>query len=195
MAKKEAPRKRNTAKPTKSVSMKDQAQAVLDIGGTMEEQPGPITVVNGRMLADFVKPHFSRDSNDDRFIALEFAVKLTEAHTTILPKAVLNAWNYLRDGGSEAEATGVMGVVVKPQTVRIYLTSDSKEEELMIVGGLITNGKVQIVEERGKGEAVKYTRFSFRIEQERSKNIVNFGAWSDGKSFWLDSKATQASLL
>jgi hypothetical protein len=192
--KKSAPRKRNSTKPTKSVSMKDQEQTVLDIGGTMEEQPGPATVVNGRMLAEYVKPHFSRDRNDDRFIALEFSTKLTEAHTTVLPKSVLAAWDYLRsENGNNPDA--VMGVKIVPQTVRIFLTSDTRDEELMIVGGIVSHAKVQIVEERGSGEAVKYTRFSFRVENERSKNIVNFAAWSDGKQVWLDSKATQPGLL
>lgn len=189
-----APRKHNSTKPTKSVSMASQEQQVLDIGGTLEEQPGPITVVNGRFNAEYLKPHFSRDRNDDRFVALEFAVKLTEAHTTILPKSVLGAWDYLRsENGNNPDA--VLGVKVKPQTVYIYSAADTKDEELMIVGGVITHAKVQIVEERGKGEAVKYTRYSFRVENERSKNILTFADWNDGKNFWLDCKQTQASLL
>ena len=188
-SKKPAPKK---TKPTKSVSMKDQEQQVLDIpGAKLEEQPGPITVVNGRILADYVKPIFSRDSNDDRFIALEFAVKLTEAHKTILPRKVLDAWGFVADDGGN----GVKDIPVKPQTVRIFLTSDDSAEELLIVGGIIEHAKVDIVEERGAGEAVKFTRYSFRVSNERSKNLVNFAAWHDGQSVWLECKPTQASLL
>src|ERR1700690_2720736 len=116
--KKSAVTKVSKTKPTKSVSMKDQSQAVLDIGGRIEEQPGPATVVNSRIFAEYVKPVFSRDRNDDRYVALEFSMKLTEAHQTILPKTVLAAWDFLRNGGTE-EAEGVSGINVKPQTVYI----------------------------------------------------------------------------
>lgn len=179
-------------KPTKSVSMKDQEQQVLDISGSkMEEQPGPITVVNGRILAEYVKPILSRDKNDDRYIALEFSVKLTEAHKTILPRKVLEAWSFVADEGGQ----GVKDIPIKPQTVRIFLTSDTSDEEITIVGGVIAHAKVDIVEERGAGEAVKFTRFSFRVVDERSKPLVAFACWKDGQGVWLEMKATQASLL
>jgi len=189
MAKKPAPRK---TKPTKSVSMKDQEQQVMDIpGATLEEQPGPITVVNGRILAEYVKPVFTCDKNDDRFVALEFAVKLTEAHKTILPHKVLDAWRFVDGGGGE----GVKDIAIAPQTVRIFLTSDSPSEELIIVGGVIEHAKVDIVEERGKGEAVKFTRYSFRVSNERTKNLINFACWKDGQGVWLECKPTQTSLI
>lgn len=186
-----AAKKTSRTKPTKSVSMSDQEQQVLSTGGSMEEQPGPITVVNGRILADYLKPVFSRDSNDDRYIALEFSVKLTEAHRTILPRKVLDAWGFVADEGGD----GVKNIPVKPQTVRVFLTSDSKDEELLIVGAVIEHAKVDIVEERGAGEAVKFTRYMFRVQQERTKNLVNFGCWNDGKSVWLEMNPTQAALL
>ena len=187
LEKKRNPKEKATA-PDKEISLAGEQQR---LGITTEEQPGPITVVNGRVLAEFVKPHFSRDQNDDRYISLEFAVKLTEAHTTILPRKVLDAWTFVAEGGGE----GVRNIPVKPQTVYIHATSDSKEEELLLVGTVVESAKVDIVEERGKGEAVKITRYSFRLLTERLKNVVTFACWQDGKSFWLDMKPTQASLL
>lgn len=164
--------------------------------GAIEEQTGPALVVNGRMLCEYVKPHFTRDKDDDRFVSLEFSTKLTEAHSTVLPRSVLGARDFISNGHSE-DGTGnkVEGIPVKPQTVRIFLTSDTKDEELMIVGATITHAKVQIVEERGNGEAVKFLRYSFRVMDERSKNILNFACWNDGRAVWLESRATQESLL
>jgi len=186
-AEKAAPRKRNSTKPTKSVSLGDTQSKLTD----MPEQPGPITVVNGRILAEYVKPIFSRDSNDDRYIALEFSVKLTEAHKLVLPKKIIEAWDFVATGGGE----GVKDIPIAPQTVDIYLTSDGKDEEVKIVGAMIEHAKVDIVEERGAGEAVKFTRYSFRVVDERSKNLVNFACWKDGLGVWLDMKNTQASML
>jgi len=180
--------KEKKSAPDRNISLKAE-QSRLNIDLT--EQPGPITVVNGRLLANYVRPHFTRDKIDDRYIGLEFAVKLTEAHKTILPEKVLDAWRFVADGGGE----GVSDLPIKPQTVRIYSTSDGKEEEAMIVGALVEHAKVGIVEERGKGEAVKYTRYSFRLVDERSKNLLAFACWNDGKDVWLDMKPTQASMI
>lgn len=182
---KKQPSKRT--RPIKQVAMDDGQQKLVDL----PEEPGPIVVVNGRILADYVKPVFTRDTNDDRYISLEFSVKLTEAHRTILPRKVLDAWAFVADEGGD----GVKNIPIKPQTVRIYSTSDEKDEDLLLVGATIEHAKVDIVEERGSGEAVKCTRYTFRVLQERTKNLVNFACWKDGQAVWLGMQTTQASMM
>ena len=189
MTKKKAVKKRKGLDPVKDFDTPTRKPIQQSLCGDGEE-PGPPLVVNGRMLAEYVKPHFTRDKNNDRYLGLQFSMKLNGAHEIVLPKTVLRAWDHLKEGGQ----TLVGGIEIKPQTVRVYLAPDIKDEELLIVGGVIANARVQIVEERGKGEAVKYTRFSFRVVHERSKNLLAFADWNDGNTVWLEMKQTQASM-
>lgn len=147
------------------------------------------TVVDNKMLAEFVRPHFTIDGGT-RFCSMEFSFPLTKDHKGKLPKVVDDAWKYVEKRTSK----GVVDIHISDQAIEIYLTSDSKDAEISLLSATIEHATVSLVKEIGKGAAEKVVRFSFRAMVEATKNVYTFASTQFGNQIWLEMEPSQGEL-
>jgi hypothetical protein len=154
-------------------------------------QPQP---VRGELfLAQYVRPHYDRDKDDKRFVALEFSLPLTKAHSKIVPDMVRKFWKQLSDGGAKK-----MGdIEVDPHIVVIYLAPDDKPW-LTIDVAEICRANLSVVEETGSDAAKDVIRYSFRVRHESdgpvNENLREFADTKFGDSCWLKCTEIQGKL-
>lgn len=159
-------------------------------GTEQEEQARPKTVIGDRMLVEYVKPHYEKNKDGERFVAMEFSLGLTRDHAGKMPDSVEDSWKFLRKAINRSMA----GIEIDPQVVHVYLTSDAKEAEISTLFAEITHGALAIVEERGSGKAAEVTRFSFRVRLPVDGTVCEFADNSFGNSLWLSMEEAQRSL-
>jgi hypothetical protein len=169
----------------------DEEDAKREAQATLPEikREKPPTVVGDRVLAEFVKPHFSIDTGT-RFCALEFSFALTKDHKGKLPKVVEEAWKYVEKRTSK----GVVDIEIADQVIDVYLTSDDKDIEITLRPAAVQHASVSLVKEIGKGSGEKVVRFSFRAFVEATKNVYVFSCTHFGDPVWLEMEPSQGVL-
>jgi hypothetical protein len=150
----------------------------------------PLCVQNGRLLATYVGLKLVRDKDGEKFIELHFSFPLEAAHDGFIPKKVKEAWEWLSFTHNKSIQIAELPAV----TLDVYLDPKEKKPELHLVGAEFTKATIAHIEEVGKGAAKVVTRFAFRLLVDRMKNVVEFGAWSDGNTYWLKMAETQGTL-
>lgn len=148
-------------------------------------------VANDRILAHYVKPHFQKKKAGDRTISLELSFFLTEEHEEHIPKQIREDWKFMqRRGKKRLDIIDVPGQVVK-----FWLTSDDKEEALVLPAAKVTHVSLQVVEAKGTGQKQKVIRLSFRLEVKMTADVGRFAEWNYGEALWIVMHETQESLF
>jgi len=150
----------------------------------------PSPVQNNRLHATYIGLGLERDKDKEKLVHLDFSFTLEAEHDGHLPAKVKHAWDYLRESGDKAvQVQGIPAV-----TLDVYDEPKVKKPLLHLVGAEFSKAIVSIIEEVGKGKAVKKTRFAFRLLVERDEDVIQFAAWNDGEEFWITMPMTQASM-
>jgi hypothetical protein len=170
------------------------------------EIPKPVRD-DGQMLASYVLPHYRLGKGDERFVEMQFSFPLTKDHKGLLPRGVETAW---KQCSKQFPSIKVNEIPPQTFTVRLYPEQKKKgakdEYELHLVGAMIVQAQVKLVDVKGKGSVQTVKRFSFRVianaEVEEmpdgsnvAKDVRKFADTKYGKDLWIEIAATQASLL
>lgn len=158
--------------------------------GTEQEVARPKTVIGNRLLAEYVKPHYDRDKEGDRFVAMEFSFGLTKDHAGKLPESVDDAWKFIRKGINRT----IGSIEIAPHLVHVYLASDVQSPEISMLFTDITHGALAVVEERGSGKSSEVIRYSFRVRVPVDEGICSFADNSFGNTVWLEMEEAQRKL-
>ena len=151
--------------------------------------PPKSTVHGQKMLAEYIRPHFSQDE-DGRYCALEFSFPLTKSHKGLLPKSVDDAWRFVEKGGKK----GVVGIELADQIIDIYLANDMDDPILQMGNVAVEKVAISIVKEIGKGASTRVVRFSFHAVASIDKELCEFAVNNFGNAVWLRMSQSQAEL-
>lgn len=154
-----------------------------------EEARKPVAVQNGRLLAAYMGLGLERNKDGDAYVHLDFSFPLEAEHDGHIPKRVKEAWEWLKLSGNPLVQVGSIPGV----QLRVYLDPKEKGSELSVDADF-SKAVIQVVEETGKGKTKLVTRFKFRLVMERSKKVIEWGAWNDGAEFWLKIEPLQREL-
>jgi len=163
----------------------------LEIPGTQTVEPPVIR--DGKMLAEFVRPHFDKEEGGDRYVGFEISLALTPAHDSNghLPAKILEEWLHMRNGNSKRiDVTGV-----DAQTIAIGLVSNDPESDLILVAAAIQNPVLAVVKDTGSGKSKTVIRLKFKAVVELEKNFSDFAVNHFGDPIWFSIQRTQGSLL
>jgi len=180
-------------------------EIVQDIAeGTTEqlELPGaqadvPKVIRNGKMLAQFVKPHFEKEEGGDRYVGFEISLPLTPEHEENghLPNEVIKEWQHFRNGN--VKRTEIRAIAA--QTITIALVPDNNpddhEMEITLTAAAVKKLILAAVMEKGSGISREVVRLSFRAIVEQTPNLANFAVNHHGDPVWFSMQRTQGSLL
>lgn len=150
----------------------------------------PETIQNDRMAATFLTMTISRDKEDDPLVSLSFSMVLTDKHDEFTPEKVAIARRWLL----EQDNKGEMLQNIPSQTVDVFDEPKAKKPIFHLVGATVSNARVEMVEETGKGQSKKVIRFKWSLTTERDDDVKEFGWENDQRQFWLEMKDTQATL-
>jgi hypothetical protein len=155
----------------------------------------PKVIRDGKMLCSFVKPHFEKEEDGDRYVGFEFSFPLTPAHEESghLPAEVMREWDHMKNGNSSV--TVVRFGISEPQTVAIGLVPGDATNDLILVAAAIENPTLAYVNESGSGKRNKVIRFSFRAVVDQNETIARFAVDHHGDDVWISLQRTQGSLL
>ncbi len=153
----------------------------------------PKAIRNGKMLAQFVRPHFEKEESGDRFVGFEFAFPLTKEHEENghLPAEVLAEWKHMRKGN--VKRTEVESVA--QQTIAVGLVPDDPENDLVLVAAMIEHPVLASIEEKGSGKLQKVIRFSFRAVVDQVEQIARFAVDHHGDPVWISLQRAQDNLF
>lgn len=162
----------------------------LELEGSQPEEPKMIR--NGKMLAEFVRPHFEKEESGERFIGFEFSFALTPEHGEDghLPSEVLEEWEHMRSG----TGTRTQFEIVGQQTIAVGLVPDDEQSDLILVAASITHPALAKVQEKGSGKTTKIIRFSFRAVVNQREAIARFAVDHHGDTVWINMQRTQGNL-
>ena len=155
-----------------------------------EQAVRPNAVQNNRILATYVGLGLERDKDGEALVHLDFSFPLDDSHDGLLPARIREAYDWIKS--TENKSAQVLGIPA--QTIRIFLDPKDKATELKLVGATISKAVVSMIEEVGKGKAVRVIRFLFRALVERREAVIQWGAWHDGADFWITLENTQKEL-
>lgn len=153
----------------------------------MEDALKPMVIREGKMLVDYVRPHYVKDDAGSNFIELEFSFPIANEHAGYLPKSVDTCWKFLnkRLCGSTGE------IEVGDQTFAVYLAPDVKPS-LRLVGVHVKKAKLSWVKVSGSGKSEKVLRFTFRVSVEAIDAHTDFADTHYGQQVWIEMGDTQA---
>jgi hypothetical protein len=149
----------------------------------------PKQVQNGMILATMLKPDFEEGKDDKRFIGVALSFQLTDEHQGILPRRALEAWEFVKGGGSKR----VDVIDIMPQSLAVGFAPDS-EPEIEIPWTDVRKASVSVIEETGKGETHKTIRFKFVAFSEIEASVMRFCSKYFGKAVWIKLAKSQAEL-
>jgi hypothetical protein len=175
---------------TKSMTLAEQEEQ-LELAGASEtvEAELPKQVQNGMILATMLKPDFEEGKDDKRFIGVALSFQLTEEHQGILPRRVLEAWEFVKCGGSKR--VDVIDII--PQSLSVGFAPDV-ETEIEIPWTDVRKASISVIEETGKGEAHEVIRFKFVAFSEIEASVVRFCSKFFGKAVWIKLEKSQAEI-
>lgn len=177
------------------MAKEDEKPVQNELPGTPKAQRPKSVREDGKMLAEYIRPHYGKTSQGEYFVGMEFSFPLTEDHEDLVPEEVLNLWEIQQKRGTPRRAVDLS---VDPQMVEIFLAPDIAPE-LTLIFALITHASLTIVEETGSGKARDVIRYSFRVQHPSagSENdaLREFADNHFDKGVWIRLKEVQGSLL
>src|SRR6202047_56141 len=176
--------------PTKSTSIADQEQQVLEVGGTLEAPVEEELVVrNNQFVATFVKPRFEK-RKETLIVGFDLSFNLVDQLTKFIPRKVIPRWHEVRDGGiKRLDMTDILS-----QQIEIALfPEDGKPEGSRIVLDIavIERARIEEIVSTGDGKESRNIRLSFTAYVDQTKEAVNFAAWKHDSNVWLTMKSQQ----
>jgi hypothetical protein len=138
-----------------------------------------------------VRPHFTRDKDDNRYVALEFSLQLGDEHEKVLPKSIINEWELMKEGGRKGIELSDLGLF----GFSIGLAPTGDDLDLEITAAPLESVKLMAIEDKGTGEAKDIIRLQFRASVELNADLEKFACRHFGKQIWLKMQETQGTLL
>lgn len=185
------PEPKKKTRPTKTVSIKDQTQTVLDAGGTVEPEPERF-IRNGQFAASFVRTRFEKNKHG-HLVGFDISLNLADEHRGLIPKQVIPRYKEVLDGG----VPRIDMSDIKPQVISIALFPEDGRpagSEILLNGCMISRARVQEIVSKGNGKESRNVRLSFTAYVEQDKEIVNFAAWKHDATVWITMKDHQGEL-
>jgi hypothetical protein len=173
-----------------SLSIPEQEKLIKEAGGSIDKPAVPQFVQNGFMLCTFLRPHFDVDK-DEKFMELELSTNLTDDHSAVIP-GVVSEWRALMI--SEDNLTIVGGLEIPAQNIEIRMAPDLVKGSFLMKGVRISKASIQIVEEKGSGEAEKIMRWKFRVAIGVIDDAVDFAVKSYAGPVWVKMETSQRKL-
>jgi len=161
----------------------------LELGGVAIDTPQVIR--NGKMLCEFVRPHFERAEDGSRFVGFEFSSPLIEAHKDVLPPEVVREWDHMREGN----VSYVKVESVEAQTIAIGIVPDDEVNDLLLISAIIQRPILAKIEEKGSGKKQRVIRFSFRAVVDQTDTIAQFAVEHHGDAVWISIRKPQGELF
>jgi hypothetical protein len=166
-------------------------QTPMSAGPLAADNPPKPKIVGDRMEVFYLKPIFGKTDKGDITVALAMTMPLEKEHSALLPKIVADGYHdVMKKGRKGMTFNGVPG-----QRAEFYLSSDIKEEALVLPAAKMTNVSIAIVERKGEGSARRVIRLSFRLQVKLSHEVAHFAENNLENSFWLTLEETQEELF
>jgi hypothetical protein len=160
-------------------------------GSLLAEQPPKPKVVGNRFEVFYLKPIFAKTPKGDITVSLAITLPLEDSHDGLLPKIIHDGYRDITKKGRK----GMTFTELPGQHAAFYLTSDIKEESLVLPAAKMINASLALVQRKGEGEARKVIRLSFRLQVKLSKEVAHFAEHNLGNNFWLSLKETEEPLF
>lgn len=158
-----------------------------ELPGTESE---PVKTVNGKaMAAEYVKPVYTSDE-DGKTVAMEFSLALTPDHEKLLQENVLYHLKVLRKGG----CANIGNIDMEAVVVSIYLAPDDKAK-IELEYCEVEKCQLAVIEEKGKGKAVKVYRWSFRLVHPVTAAVCRFADEQFNKQLWIKMEEASPALI
>ena len=162
-----------------------------DEGPPPQKEPAtPQFVRQGLMLTKYLRPEFDVNKDDERIVGFECSMTLTDAHRDILPKHVIDAWDFLR----ESENKSVSLIFSEPFIAEFFLEPEAKTADLKLVGAWLQSATIAMIEQTGAGEAVTVPRFKFAIWIDLNSTVEKFACQKYNRQLWLRIAEQQGTL-
>jgi hypothetical protein len=190
-AKKRAPRKLDPKADFNEPTKKNPEEPEQLVAEELQTEPAemPSRIVNGFMAVNFVRPHFEIEK-DNRSVALEFSLELTNDHRSLLPAKILNEWEHIEEG--TCRLSEVIGVGT--QRFDLRLAPDDEESDLE-QDSPVQKIRLQVIEDKGSGASKDIIRLSFRMLCDLTPVVEKFACRNFGGVIWLKMDQIQSELL
>lgn len=168
-----------------------EAEAPKAQGSLLVEQPPKPKVVGDRFEVFYLKPIFAKTPKGDITVSLAITLPLEDSHDGLLPKIIHDGYRDITKKGRK----GMTFTELPGQHAMFFLTSDIREESLVLPAAKMINASLALVQRKGEGEARKVIRLSFRLQVKLSKEVAHFAEQNLGNNFWLSLKETDEPLF
>jgi hypothetical protein len=160
-------------------------------GSLLVEQPPKPKVVGDRFEVFYLKPIFAKTPKGDITVSLAITLPLEDSHDGLLPKIIHDGYRDITKKGRK----GMTFTELPGQHAMFFLTSDIREESLVLPAAKMINASLALVQRKGEGEARKVIRLSFRLQVKLSKEVAHFAEHNLGNNFWLSLRETEEPLF
>lgn len=176
--------------PTKQEPTQEVEQA--EQGSLLAKQPKKAVVVGNRMEIFYDKPVFAK-WKDTVIVALVCTMPVEKEHEDLLPKMVRDAYHDIKKKGrknltlKDADLPGQRAV--------FYLSSDIKEEALVLPAAKLIHVSLADVQRKGEGVSRNVIRLSLRLQVPLSHEVATFAEHNIRNSFWMTLEDTEEGLF
>lgn len=159
------------------------------------EKPEPTaapTVLNGKVLMQFVRLRPTKETDGERLLRLEMSCALTEENLASFPADIVGAYKLLAKNSATLKGLDLSSV--EPQTVELFEVSDDATPALRATAIKPQKVSVAIIEETGSTAARNVIRLSMSLPVPQTPDA---GAWAlrmHGELVWVEMRDTQGAL-
>jgi len=155
------------------------------------EQPPKPTIVGDRMEVFYLKPLFGKTPKGDITVSLAITLPVEDEHDGLLPKIVHDGYrDVLKKARKAINFSELPG-----QRAEFYISSDAKEESLVLPAAKMINTSLALIQRKGEGQSRQVVRLSFRLQVKLSREVAHFAENNLQNSFWLKLSESQEELF
>jgi len=160
-------------------------------GSLLVEQPPKPTIVGDRMEVFYLKPLFGKTPKGDITVSLAITLPVEDEHDGLLPKIVHDGYrDVLKKARKAINFSELPG-----QRAEFYISSDAKEESLVLPAAKMINTSLALIQRKGEGQSRQVVRLSFRLQVKLSREVAHFAENNLQNSFWLKLSESQEELF
>lgn len=160
-------------------------------GSLLADNPPAPKIVGDRMEVFYLKPIFGKTPKGDITVSLAITLPVEEDHDGLLPKIVHDGYkDILKKARKAINFSELPG-----QRAEFYISSDAKEESLVLPAAKMLSTSLALIQRKGEGEARKVVRLSFRLQVKLSREVAHFAENNLQNSFWMKLSETQEQLF
>lgn len=178
--------------PVKTIRPAPEAKQEQLPGTEPPAQEAPLSVQGNKILAKYVRPHYSRHDGEYQ-LGMEFSYPLGPEHNDLIPATVRRMWKVIRDVGNRR----TVDIPVAPHSVHIHFAPDDKPY-LSLLFADIQNATLAMVEETGSGASRDVIRYTFRVvvfsDGPAASEIREFADCHFDKSVWIEMTECQRTI-